>query len=66
MQGILHDIDGVTDELPEKWVKAVLRYQGKIFVKLRWKPKAVSMVLFSKGKMAFYDEYRDVINLKDG
>ena len=56
----------MANELAEKWVRVILRCQGENFVILRWKPKAVSMVLFSKRKMAFYDTYRDVIDLKDG
>ena len=38
----------MANELPEKCVRAVLRHQGENFVKVRWKPQAVSMVLFSK------------------
>ena len=43
--------------------RAVLK---KNFVKLRWKPGAVSMVLFSKGRNGIHDVFMDGIDLKDG
>ena len=44
------EVDLLTNERPEKYVRAVLKVK---FVKLRWKPGVVSMVLFSSVFMAF-------------